>query len=174
VEPFCVVEVMAIRGKHYDYLGSAICAEVFAGIKKDLDKLKIASEAVNMIKECTKEHLPEADIWQLLAEFLLTIDRLDKKPTELLKLAFKLKLRQKLGFGIDLYNCCVCGKRLTSGKNVLELAQKRLMHLDCRLGKEILTVSDESIKIIRLMEKLPFLKISSLRLSKIKEINSIV
>lgn len=175
VEPFSLIEAMAIRGKNYDYLGSAISAEVFSAIKSDLDKLKVASEAVNLVKESAKEYLPEPKIWHLLLDFLINLNLQTGKISNVLIVAFRLQLRQLLGFGLDFELCGVCGKRLADSGNLLNISQKRLIHDVCRGDLMTLTVSSDCIKILKILSKSPFVKLKvRLKPKAVDELNQVV
>ena len=107
IEPLNFGEIMAIRGKQYDYLGSAISENIFAGIKSDYDKMAIAGEIVKLINGAIKEKQAEPEIFLLLKDFL-NILNIDAKPAafsfDILKLVFILKFLSLLGYAPNFDN----------------------------------------------------------------------
>jgi DNA repair protein RecO len=97
VEPFCLVEAMAIRGRREDYLGSALSAEVYGVIKSDLERLKFASEAVVMVKDLVKERTQVPEIFRSLLEYLTYLNSIELKPAKFQADLFVVRLHMDLG-----------------------------------------------------------------------------
>jgi len=81
VEPFCLVEAMAIRGRREDYLGSCLSAEVFSCLKGDLERLKMASEAINFVKSLVREREPVPSIFSSTIGMEFTLKASTEKKT---------------------------------------------------------------------------------------------
>jgi DNA repair protein RecO (recombination protein O) len=164
IEPFCLIEGMVVRGKHRDYLGSAISSRCFIHLKADLDKIKLASEAAAAIRIMTKDNLPDDQIFDLLLSYLILLDNPRKKAKLWLKDAFEFKMLSALGFGSDLSDCGVCKKPLIAGNSILAANMGQVCHPSC-LVQDGLTISDNCIKLLRIVIFEPFVKIQKLALS---------
>ena len=70
---------MVVRGKQYDYLGTAISEEVFAGIKDDYDKTTVPGEILKLVNEVTKEKQAEQAIFLLLKEFFSILNDVETR-----------------------------------------------------------------------------------------------
>lgn len=97
VEPFCLVEVMVIRGRKEDYLGSCLSSEVFACLKNDLLRLKMAAEAVMLVKAVVREREPVPGIFKALIEYLSYLNTASFEPAKFQADLFAIRLYDLLG-----------------------------------------------------------------------------
>ncbi len=97
VEPFCLVEAMAIRGRREDYLGSCLSAEVFACIKSDLKRLKMASEAIILLKGLVREREPIPGLFKALIEYLTYLNTASFEPAKFQADLFVVHVYKLLG-----------------------------------------------------------------------------
>ena len=82
--------------------------EQFWGVRQDLALLSLASYFAELCEVCAEEGLPHPDILSLLLNSLYALDRL-KKPPELVKPIFELRLMSLIGYEPLLERCAVCG-----------------------------------------------------------------
>ena len=74
IEPLNFVDLMIIRGRQYDYVGSVKNIETFPEIKNNLEKIKISIEILKIYKKLIKEGESENKLFSLLYDSLLTVN----------------------------------------------------------------------------------------------------
>jgi DNA repair protein RecO (recombination protein O) len=77
IEPLTLTRLMVIQGKDVDYAGTAIGEVFYSGIKENLDKIFVASQAMALVDKMTRvgEVDGHEEIFNLLKDFL---DELEK------------------------------------------------------------------------------------------------
>src|SRR3989338_10081061 len=55
IEPLNLGEIMAVRGRQYDYLGSIVSENIFSGLRGDYDKIRAAGEILKLVNDAVKE-----------------------------------------------------------------------------------------------------------------------
>lgn len=173
LEPLNLTEIMVVRGKQFDYIGAASSQNCFRSIKEDLAKLVVAGKAINIFNKLVKAEEVDKEIFSLLKEFLEILDSRDLKINNGLEADFfNLKLLTQLGYKPELYNCVICNNKITPNKNSFDLAKGGLICNRCLNNKKdnILTISDNCIKILRVVVKSNFSQLSNLKIdSKLEE-----
>ncbi|MFA6171045.1 MAG: DNA repair protein RecO [Patescibacteria group bacterium] len=132
LEPFCYSEIMAIRGRQLEYAGSAVCAEAFPGIKKNLLKLAAAGRALKIFDRLLKENEPDEKIFFLLLDFLKMADRKNKINPDFLFHLFVLKLFGELGHQPELYFCVDCREKIGREGNIIDFEKGGLVCPGCQ------------------------------------------
>ena len=100
--------VLYRRGDWY-MLDEASTLALFDGLRRDLEKLALASYFTEMTEAVTSEELPAPEILSLLLHALYALDALNR-PQELVRAAFELRLLALSGYEPLLDECAVCGK----------------------------------------------------------------
>jgi DNA repair protein RecO (recombination protein O) len=167
IELFNLINVMAIKGKHYDYAGSAISENCFGNIKNDLEKVSAAGAVIKEILKIVKENEPQKNIFDLLKDFLETLDH--EKDLNfnhgLLVSLFALKFLTELGYQPELYHCVLCGNKITPAGNKFSSQKGGLVCKNCQMDdKDVLSISEEEIKILRFALENSFKKIMRLKI----------
>ncbi|PIR93500.1 DNA repair protein RecO [Candidatus Falkowbacteria bacterium CG10_big_fil_rev_8_21_14_0_10_43_10] len=102
IEPLNLAEIMIIKGRQYDYLGSCVSEEIFSGIKDNYEKSITAGEAVRAVDEIVKGEEKDERIFLMLKKFLETLNIAGSEAAlfrlQILKNAFVLKLISILGY----------------------------------------------------------------------------
>ncbi len=163
IEPLNLINLMVVKGRRYDYIGSAICLNCFYNIKNNFEKIKNVGETIGFFDSAIKFEEPDKKIFELLKSFLEAIDA-KESANELLSGFFIFKLLVELGHGPELYDCLICKSKIKEENNIFDLKLGGLVCPKClkRPGKNYqLTVSSDCIKILRLvrdtnMDKLSF------------------
>ena len=163
LEPISLSQLLVVKGKGFDYVGGAILAEAFLGIKQDLNKLYFAGEALRNFSLLVQEGEADADIFSWLEKWLLSLEAagngsdLDKEEGRFRLALFLWRLFQLLGYGPQLDNCVACHQAPTPGKNYFDFARGGLLCSSCYettpLGTHeasIVPLSDNCIKLLRL------------------------
>jgi len=166
LEPISLVNILIIKGKGFDYIGSALGSDAFLNIKDDLNKIYYAGLAINNFNRLVKDNQPDEDLFLLLWRFLEALDNYSaeeftKESGELLFIFFALKLLAELGYRPEMYECLSCRNKIKSGRNYFNLKNGGLVCEDCFKREyaeyqkqgikpaEILTISDNCIKLAR-------------------------
>ncbi|MFH1522623.1 MAG: DNA repair protein RecO [Patescibacteria group bacterium] len=173
LEPISLSKIMVVRGKQYDYVGSAISENCFLNIKSDLEKLQYAGQAINVFGKLIKEEQADENIFTLIEEYINLLDKAEFEAhnIELFYHFFVLKLLSLLGYTPELYNCVICKNKLKEPNgNLFDVAKGGVICANCskksptspptplliRKGeinclKDCLTISENCIKILRLV-----------------------
>jgi len=80
MELFYLSEVAFIQGKRYKTLTDAILIDSFPNLRKDLLRLKIAYQIVEVLDNLIRGEEKDEKIWELLNE---TLEKLKEKPPEI-------------------------------------------------------------------------------------------
>ena len=164
LEPLCRAEIMVVRGRHYDYAGSAVSANCYADLKSDYEKISSAGIAANAIIKTVKEGVPDEGIFDLLRDFLSELNSGKLNP-ELAAAFFLLELLAHLGLSPEVHNCVLRREKIEPGGNRFDFARSGLICPKCRASAGSLTISDDSIKIIRLVLSENFSRLKKIKCS---------
>lgn len=185
IEPLTLADIMVVRGKGLDYIGSAIGRETYFGIRADLNKLYYAGRALSIFNSLVKGSQTDENLFLLLTNWLEAINSyldqedkpnyFDKEKGEVRLIFFILKLLDILGYKPEMYQCLTCSQALTPGNNHFDLLNGGLVCADCLAkGREserlvnnnLLTISDNCVKIIRFIISNNFDSLEKLKVSK--------
>lgn len=118
LEVFNTVELMVIRGRQGDLVGSALSRRTRQSLKADLSRLISAGDFFSSSKKYLLAGEADLSVYNLLEDFL---NRLDDAPAftdkdlKFLSLAAEIKLLNILGFASDPTACQLCSKRFSDG-----------------------------------------------------------
>lgn len=185
IEPFSLVEVMVIVGRHRDYLGAARSLDSRLAIKSDLNRLFYAGAALSALDKLTKEAEPDAELFFLTESFLEYLDvrktPLEKEKGEILLAAFVWKLLTCLGYGPRLDFCLSCQIAVKSEDNHFDALKGGLICANCADEKfkernEILPkISQGAVKVLKFFLAHDFYQIARLAVDSdlIREITAL-
>jgi DNA repair protein RecO (recombination protein O) len=193
LEPLSLVDILIIKGKGFDYIGSALGRQAFLGIKDDLNKLYFAGFALRSFNLLVRDNQLDERLFFLLQRFLEVVDAypeddFSRENGELLYVFFALKLLTELGYKPEMHECLSCRDKVKAGKNYFNLKNGGLVCPVCfdkdfsmyqKQGirpAEILTISDNCIKLMRFMMDSKLEDAKKLRLDKkfIKELSILI
>lgn len=163
LEPLSLVDVLIIKGRGFDYIGSALMKDAYLNIKDNLNKIYYAGRAINCFSRLIKEGEPDERLFFLLGRWLEVLDNypdeeFSKENGEIFFIFFVLKLLSELGYKPEMYNYLNCREKIMPGKNYFNLKNGGLICEKCltkeRLAQgivqaELLLVSDNCIKLMR-------------------------
>lgn len=174
VEPLTLADVMIIRGRKIDYLGAVVPADSYLKLKGDLDKTLAATQAAKVFLDQVKPGEADEDLFLLLKEFLETMDGYRIGNPELFLHFFMLKFMSLLGFAPELYHSLEDNEKIESGKHFFDFARGGLVGR--KISSNCLTISEDCIKIMRLILSLDFKELKKIKASEslAREIVSIV
>ncbi|MBU4217212.1 DNA repair protein RecO [Candidatus Parcubacteria bacterium] len=116
LEPMSLVEIMIIRGKNYDYVGSALARDCFRNLKEDYNKIMSTGAVLRRVGEVVKAHEVDENIFFLLVDFLSSLNSVkavekDECSTTQKDYGFFIfKLMSLLGYQPILNTCLGCGQ----------------------------------------------------------------
>ena len=151
IEPINESDIMVVRGKQFDYAGSAVCRNSYINIKTDFEKIQTTGQIFKIVIELVKFEYIDKDIYSLLKEYLETVN--DKKNINLniVKNYFILKLLLILGYKPELFRCIKCQKKISPTGNKFDYSRGGIICKNCPKGKNNLTINENSIKLLRLI-----------------------
>ena len=174
IEPFNLVDLMVIKGRKRNYVGSVISQDSYVDIKNDLEKIMFVGRALNLFNRLVKEAVTDQPLFVLLLDFLEAV-RTVRESSEFIYAAFALKFLAELGYAPELYKCVHCKAQIIPKNNYFDLAKGGLIcencwgKLDRNEKNSILTVSNECVKVMRFVLGHDFSEIGRLRLDEENE-----
>jgi DNA repair protein RecO (recombination protein O) len=186
IEPINLVDMMILKGKAFDYLGSAITKNSFLNIKGDLNALYFVGSALALFDAQVKEEAQDEELYNFLVTWLDLVDNrfavnLDKETGELLYDYFVIKLLTILGYKPELRYCLDCRQVIKPGNNYLNLRLGGLICGDCLesnkqkyLPNEILKISDDCIKLLRIFSENNVYQVIKVNPAVIRELGRLV
>jgi DNA repair protein RecO (recombination protein O) len=167
---------MILKGRAFDYLGGVIISDAYINIKNDLNALYFAGAALSLVDKQIKEDAPDVELYDFLVYWLELLNtkcenNLDKDNGELLFNYFSLRFLSILGYKPELHHCLDCHHKVEPGLNYFNLRQGGIVCAACfeenknkYLPNEVLKISDDCIKILRLfcqLETYPSIKVEA-------------
>lgn len=165
LEPFNLAEIMVVRGQRHNYAAAAVSESGFKDIKNNLDKLTAAGRALKITDQLIKPGVADAAIFDLLADYLKTLEQVNKD-CEILTAFLIFKLLSHLGHKPELSFCVNCLNKIQAGKNKFDLNCGGITCAKCFDLKNInqLSVSDDAIKLLRLALTADFKKLMKVKI----------
>lgn len=163
LEPISLADILIIKGKGFDYVGSALTQNAFLNLKDDLNKLYYVGRAFSWFNRLVREGESDERLFFLLERWLEMVDQylpeeFTKDNGELFFIFLALKLMAELGYKPEMYECLSCRRKIEPGKNYFNLKNGGIV---CGLclekerqqqgieATELLTISDNCIKLMR-------------------------
>lgn len=101
VEPLTLSRLMIVKGKDFDYVGSAKGENFFIDVKENLGKLALAGKALFLVDKMTREGEidEQRDLYELLRGFLSELDGCGEQNIDIND--FSEKLANITGFSLE-------------------------------------------------------------------------
>lgn len=137
----CYSEFTITDYKGFSAISEANAIEMFPELRTDIELLSLASYFAQAAEVLSQEDAANGEVLSLTLNALYALAKL-RKPQDLVKAAFELRLACIGGYEPDLTGCAVCGRFLVSGGC--------LQCLECGLGEGLsLPVSAECLAAMR-------------------------
>lgn len=151
LEPITLANLMVVRGRIFDYIGSAVSENCYPEIKDNLRKIKAAGRIVSITGKLIKEGEGDGRIFSLLEEALDIMNKNEPRlaDCDLLPAFFVLRLLTLLGYEPELHHCISCQKKIAPADNRFSFIKGGIVCNSC-FSKEDLIVSDNCVKILRM------------------------
>lgn len=159
LEPVTYAEIFAARGQGAGKITGVIPVENFPAIKSDWELLERTLRTFRIIQKIISEEEKDEKFFQLLLEYLQTMESLaeaqqeDRKiqKAEIVTLGFLVKFLDQMGYRIEVQRCIECGKKLEPSGNFFSASRGGMICSFCaKLEQGKISVGAESIKIIRI------------------------
>ncbi len=165
IEPLTLIDLMIIRGRGGNYIGSAVGRNFYTNIREDISKMNYVGSVLRLVRKQTREGeaLGAPDIFDLARDYLEILDG-SGGDAELLNFSFFLKFLSLLGLEPQLFYCCGCGRSIRAGNNFFSSRRGGAVCLGCgKKGNQGFSVSDDCLKVLRFLKNSDFSKINSLK-----------
>ena len=182
LEPLNFSNIMVVRGRQFDYVGSAVSGYCFKNIKDDWEKIWAAGYVVRTVDELIKNSEPDGsdNIFSALLDFLFLLER--NKFNYLLGVnLFIFKILNLLGQQPEINHCLVCARMIAPETIKFSFNRGGIICRPCyRRGEyrgEDLTLSREAVKVLRLAKQQPdMLKLikTPIKINIDQEINNLI
>ena len=190
IEPISLANILIIKGKGFDYVGSALTLNAYPELKNNLNKIYFAGRAIRWFNRLVKEAVPDEKLFIILSVWLEALENFKseeftKENGEIFFAFFALKLLSELGYKPEMYKCLNCRNKIAAGKNYFNLRNGGLICENCynkqrfndeQSHNELLIISDNCVKIIRFIIDENIDKTVRLKIDKklIKELSLII
>lgn len=125
-------ELVLSESRGWQYLTEGSTLELFDGVRQDVELLSLASYFAELTEAVSYEEAEAGEILSLLLNALYALGTL-KRPPELVRAAFEVKLMALIGFEPLLDSCAYCGEGQPA-EPVLDLAGGILRCRGCGVG----------------------------------------
>lgn len=144
-------------------VNEASVKEAFSGLRKDMDKLSLASYFAELIDALSVEDQPEPQLMQLVLNSLYALSR-DMYSQEHIKAAFEIRLMCICGYTPELSACIGCGDA-EPDRPLLSLERGALTCSDCAHGMgETMPLCPASLAALRYIASAPAKQLFSFKL----------
>ena len=157
LEPLTQAEIFVSRGRGLGQISGSIIENSFSAIRSNWELSKDVFAVFKLADKLIPEQQPDEKVFQLLASYLETLEKMTgekMEKTALLRLGFLFKFTHQLGYGLAAEKCLSCGKTLKPGKNFFSPSRGGFLCAGCPKDLESdFLIKDSSIKIIRIFAK---------------------
>ena len=142
-------ELVLSESHGWQYLSEASTIELFDGVRQDVELLSLASYFAELTEAVAYEESEAGEILSLLLNALYALGTL-KKPPELVRASFEIKLMSLIGFEPLLERCACCGAERPE-QPVLDIAEGIVHCRGCAVGtpRRGLTLTDGALAAMR-------------------------
>ena len=116
IEPLNLVDLMVIRGKGRNYVGSVIARESYLSLKDNLNNLHWAFSGLSWILRLTEEGEKDNRLFNLVVNYLKALNdtpsSFTKEEGEILFSVFSLRMLAIFGYEPQTKTCLSCKKSL--------------------------------------------------------------
>ncbi|MBU2028872.1 DNA repair protein RecO [Patescibacteria group bacterium] len=157
LEPLTFAEIFVSRGKGLGQISSSLIENSFPVIRANWELAKNVFAVFKLVDKLTPEQQKDEKAFQLLLDYLETLEKISGEKTEkiaLLRLGFLFKFTHQMGYGLEAEKCLSCGKILKPGKNFFSPSRGGFLCTKCPKDLESdLPAKDSSIKLLRIFGK---------------------
>ena len=169
VRPFTHGRYELFKGRDSYSINGAETIDSFFSLGEDIDRYSYAAAALEICDRLLEEDQPAEGMYNLLLDYLSVLEK-RKKDFGTLYIAFRIKVLDLFGSGIQTASCVKCGK---AGAAAVSAADGGTICSDCyesqSLNPLIFAVSDDIIKVVNFMQSHPVRSLENLTLPREKQ-----
>jgi len=172
LEIFNLVDLEFIQGKTHKTLTDVSLIDSFKNVKKDLGRLKVNYQIVEVLDTLVRGEEKDEEIWKLILDTFKKLDNPLLFATNyfLIRYFFIWNLLSILGYEPEIYRCFACQKKLFPGKLYFSSSEGGTVCALCaKKIKKLKIVDDNFIKILRIILKRDWMTLKKLKFEKIQE-----
>lgn len=174
--PLCFGEYVVFKGRNLFTLSEGKIINSLQGLLNDLEKLTYSTYLCELIDICIQEEESNRELFKDFVSclYLMNTDAVDY---ELLVRAFELKVLKATGYGLDLDNCSICKKRISTS-NFINFNYYGGICDECEKNRGIY-INKGTYNALKFLNSLPIEKVYRLNLnhsvkSEMNKINSFI
>lgn len=164
LEPFMVLDLQLHEGKTFYIVTGAVIEKEFPDLHKNLQKTSQAFYIGEIADKIMQEDQRVNGVFEIFTEGL---EEIEQSGSEFLLRIFELRIIEASGFKPELYQCVHCKEKITPDDNFWDSVEGGLICQTCQQkfhhGKRI---SDDLIKIFRLIDRGEYDLLKSIKLKK--------
>lgn len=149
LEPITSADLMVVKGRQFDYIGSATSYDCFCRLKSDYAKTETAGRAVGYFVSMVKEGVEDGRLFDLLLSYFCLLDNEENDPRQFYNY-FLLRFLALLGYVPELHKCVVCRKPISQGDHFFSAYRSGLCCGNCGKQGGASHISPEAVKVLRL------------------------
>lgn len=181
LENFYLIDFTVMKNRGMGNIASSIVENNFPYLHNNFDILEKVFESVRLFNRLLRDEERDPEIFNLLLEYLETMDKLAKnkkidkilEKASLIEQGFLFKFLDLLGYKVETSKCIESGENLSRSRNFFNYSQGGMVCDRYARGMEnTMAISNNSIKIIRIFFQNNLSSLSKLDVSK-KETNEI-
>jgi len=155
LENFNLAEIFIAKSQGMGKITGSIVINNFSRIRNNLEIVRDVFNSVNLLNRLIKDENKDQKIFQLLQEYLETMDEVAKEnnpdKNEIVSLGFAFKLFEELGYKIEAGNCAFCQEKIREGNNFFDPEQGGIVCEKCLPSlKTRIRANANTIKILRI------------------------
>ena len=170
VRPFTHGRYEVFKGRDSYSINAAETIDSFFSLGEDIDRYSYAAAALELCDRIIEEEQPAAGMYSLLLDYLAVLEK-RKKDHATLFIAFRIKMLELSGSGIQTKSCMKCGK--SEDAAFISVSDGGTVCRECAssasLNPLIFDAGNDIIKIIQFMQSHPIRSLENLTLSPEKQ-----
>lgn len=164
LEPYMLLDLQLHEGKTFYIVTGAVILREFSDLHQNLQKISQAFYIGEIADKILQENQRTSLVFEIFCD---SLNEIEVSGSDFLLRIFELRMIEASGFKPELYQCVHCKEKITPKDNfwdsiegglICQSCQKKFLH-----GKRI---SDDLIKIFRLIDKGNYELLKSIKLKK--------
>lgn len=164
LEPFMILDLQLHEGKTFYIVTGAVIEKEFPDLHKNLQKTSQAFYIGEIADKILQENQRTNLVFEIFGDGL---EEIEMSGSEFLLRIYELRMIEAAGFNPELYQCVHCKEKITPEDNFWDSVEGGLICQSCQQkflhGKRI---SDDLIKIFRLIDRGEYELLKSIKLKK--------
>lgn len=171
LENFYLIDLTVMKNRGMGNIASSIVENNFKNIRNDLDLLERVFKTAKVLNRLINDQERDEDIFFLFLDYLDSLnkigDKLDDIHKNLITQGFIFKFLDLSGYKIEINKCVKCEQKLSRDRNFFDYSQGGVVCEKCAVGTDnILPISNNSIKIIRIIFQNKIRNLSKLKIGR--------